>query len=268
MGRPQLVDKIDGLGGGEKGLAAVVMAAGRGTRMKSERAKALMPVAGKPMVYYPLEAVKRAGIIRRVVVIGHQAEKVRQAIGDGCEFALQEPQQGTGDALKRCRPIFSGFYGTLLSICADTPLIDPETIRKLVGHHRRTGAGATVISVELEDPGRYGRIIRDAEGRVVSIVEAQDADQEQKKVKEINAGLYCFEAPEIFDILERLKPHFVARTGQEELFVTDAIGELVRAGVRVEAIKADSEKVTFGINTPEELLRVEEILLQKSRGGK
>ncbi|HKJ04534.1 MAG TPA: NTP transferase domain-containing protein, partial [Geopsychrobacteraceae bacterium] len=167
-------------------LAAIVLAAGKGTRMKSSRAKVLHEIAGKPMLYYPLQAAQRAGFEQLQVVIGHQAEAVRTAVGqDGVGFVEQARQLGTGHALLCAADVMSDFSGTLLLLCGDVPLLRAETLQKMLEIHRNEQAAVTVLTAELENPVGYGRIIRDGE-TVLRIVEEKDAMADEALVCEIN----------------------------------------------------------------------------------
>lgn len=237
----------------EPSLTAVIMAAGKSTRMKSRLPKPLHPLCGKPLLSYILDACEEAGASRIVVVVGHEAERVQEAFGGRCEFALQEEQLGTGHALMVTQPLLNGYDGDLLVLPGDTPLIDGDTLRKLAEHHRRTSAVATLLSAALpHDAGMYGRVLRDETGKVLGVVEAKDATPAQMAVREINTSIYCFRAPALFDALRQIRPD----NAQGEYYLTDVIGLLTHAGQKVEAVVADDWQVTLGVNTRVELADV------------
>ncbi len=183
-------------------LAAVILAAGQGTRMKSVLPKVLHPVAGKPMLAH---VVGTAGALEAspiIPVVGHGAEEVRATMaGLGLHFVLQPEQLGTGHALLCAEGALNGFSGALLLLCGDVPLLQEKTLRALLEHHFRQAACVTILTAEMSDPAGYGRIIRGAEG-VERIVEEKDADESERQVREINTGIYLFRAPQVFGLLK------------------------------------------------------------------
>jgi len=234
-------------------LTAVIMAAGKSTRMKSRLPKPLHPLCGKPLLSYLLDACNAAGVSRTIVVVGHEAQRVQEAFQGQCDFALQAEQLGTGHAVMSAMPLLDGYTGDLLILPGDTPLIDGNTLRQLVDHHRNTGAVATLLSAVLpHDAGMYGRVLRAEDGRVVGIVEAKDATAQQLAIREINTSIYCFQAPVLFEALQQVRPD----NAQGEYYLTDVIALLTRAGTPVEAIIADDWQVTLGVNTRVELADV------------
>src|SRR5437763_3068894 len=199
-------------------LAAVVMAAGIGTRMKSATPKHLHPILGRRMVDWVVDAARDAGVERIVVVAAPQTSDLLE----GVEIAVQEQPLGTGDAVRCARGALEGFRGAVLVLNGDVPALRPETIRALVDTHRAARAAATVLSFEPADAGAYGRIVRDGEGRLARIVEAGDATAEELALSEVNSGIYVFRAEKLWPALERLQPH----NAQGELYVTDTVGFL------------------------------------------
>ena len=185
-------------------LTAVILAAGKGTRMKSKLPKVLHKVGGKPMVEHVLDAAEAAGCKDNVVVIGHGADRVREVIGSRARIALQAQQLGTGHAVLQAAEALKGFQGTVLILCGDTPLLEGAELRRFYEEHIKLGAAATVMTAEMEDPAGYGRILRDEAGEVAAIVEQKDATEEQRKIREINTGNYCMEAPLLFEVLKTL----------------------------------------------------------------
>lgn len=237
----------------EPSLTAVVMAAGKSTRMKSRLPKPLHLLCGKPLLSYILEACDAAGAKRILVVVGHEAERLQEAFSGRCEFALQDEQLGTGHAVMVTKPLLNDYDSDLLVLPGDTPLIDGDTLRKLVEHHRKTGAVATLLSAVLpHDAGLYGRVLRDQTGTVLGVVEAKDATPEQLATREINTSIYCFKVPALFDALNQIRPD----NAQGEYYLTDVIGLLTSRGQKVEAVIADDWQVTLGVNTRVELADV------------
>lgn len=241
-------------------FAAVILAAGQGTRMKSPLPKPLLPVAGRPMVHHVLEVVRALGAEPVVAVVGHQAEVVRAALPAWCRSALQAEQRGTGHALQCAQEQLAGFTGPLLVLYADTPLLRPETITGLLEEFGADGTAAALLSVILPDGGSYGRVVREGD-TVAAIVEAADCTPEQRAIREVNAGMYVFQAPAIFDILGQLR----GDNAKGELYLTDAVALLRRAGGTVRARLAAEPLEALGVNTPEELAAAEAVMAR--RGG-
>ena len=226
-------------------LAAVVMAAGIGTRMKSATPKHLHPLLGRRMVDWVIEAARGAGVERLVVVASPQTSDLL----DGAEVAVQQEPLGTGDAVRCARAALEGFEGDVLVLNGDVPALRPETIRELVETHRSTGAAATVLSFEPPDAGAYGRIVRDGDGRLAKIVEAGDASAEELALSEVNSGIYVFRSEKLWPALERLDAH----NAQGELYVTDTLGLLVADGDRCAVQRAADPLEAEGVNTRAEL---------------
>ena len=238
---------------------AVVLAAGKGTRIACDVPKALLPLCGQPLVSHVIEAARGAGVDRVLVVVGHAAEQVTQAVGPDCLCALQREQKGSAHALLSCAEALAGYRGTVLVLYCDVPLLGADLLRDLLRLHRETGAAATLLSVVLDDPAAYGRILRGPGGEVLGIVEAKDATPVQRAIREINVGVYCFEAPLVFEILKEVRPNNV----KGELYLTDAIGLLAQRGHRVAALTAGDTEAIAGVNTLEELAAVERAMLRR-----
>ena len=236
--------------------AALILAAGKGTRMRSVLAKVLHPLLGRPLLWYPLEACRQAGVERLVVVVGHQAEAVRRAAGaPDVAFALQAEQNGTGHAVLCAREALADYRGTALILCGDVPLIRPETLRRLVEAHRSAGALLTVLTMELPDPTGYGRIVRDGDGRLVRIVEEADASDEERSICEVNSGTYAVELPWLWAVLERLRPD----NRQAEIYLTDAVEAAVKEDRALALQVADPAEV-MGVNSRVHLARAAAVL--------
>lgn len=233
-------------------IHAIVLAAGKGTRMKSDLAKVLHPLAGRPLLAHVLESLQQLRPARTVVVVGHQAEDVaRLCRGDGVETVLQEEQLGTGHAVAQARSGLEGLAGRTLVLCGDVPLIRVTTLRRLVDETAESGAKGAVLSAVTEDASGYGRILRDDDGSVIGIVEEKDATDEQRAIREYNTGTYCFDNEVLWPALERLD----TENAQGEFYLTDVIAILVREGHRVEGVVCEDEREVQGINTVEDLAR-------------
>ena len=187
-----------------RNLAAVILAAGQGTRMKSELPKVLHPVVGMPMLSHVVQTAKALDAAPVVSVIGHAADLVRTSMeSENLDFALQAEQLGTGHALQCAEAALKDFAGDLLLLCGDVPLLRDTTLRTLLEHHRESSASITILTAQMTDPTGYGRIIRGPNG-VERIVEEKDASSEERRVDEINTGIYLFRAPEVFAFLRQL----------------------------------------------------------------
>jgi bifunctional UDP-N-acetylglucosamine pyrophosphorylase/glucosamine-1-phosphate N-acetyltransferase len=240
-------------------LAAVVMAGGIGTRMKSATPKHLHPLLGRRMVDWVVEAAREAGVERLVVVASPQTSDLLE----GVEVAVQEEPLGTGDAVRSARAALDGFDGDVLVLNGDVPALRPETIRALVETHRAAGAAATVLSFEPADAGAYGRVVRDGDGRLARIVEAADATPEELAVREVNSGIYAFRAEKLWPALERLDSH----NAQGELYVTDTLGLLVADGDSCAVLLAGDPLEAEGVNTRAELAAAAAVLRDRINLG-
>jgi bifunctional UDP-N-acetylglucosamine pyrophosphorylase / glucosamine-1-phosphate N-acetyltransferase len=229
---------------------AVILAAGKGTRMKSARPKVLHHVLGVPMLEHVLRTVGHVGAAPVTVVIGHQAEAVEAAFaGQGLVFVRQEPQLGTGHALQCAREAFAAApEQPLLVLNGDLPLLKPETLLRLLEVHRTSRAAATLLTVVLEEGGAYGRVLRGTDGQVRAIVEARDASEQERAVREVNAGIYAFDVPSLLGVLSGLQP----QNAQGEYYITDLVGLLRSTGRPVHAVQGDPVEA-LGVNTMQEL---------------
>jgi len=223
---------------------AIVLAAGKGTRMKSKLYKVLHPVCGKPMVQHVVDHVKSVGVQNVVTVVGHGAELVKTQLGENSEYALQADQLGTAHAVIQAAPVLKDKEGTTLVICGDTPLITPETIQALFEEHERLQAKATILTAHLEDSTGYGRIIRSNDGSVQKIVEHKDATPEELTVQEINTGTYCFDNKALFEALNEVNND----NSQGEYYLPDVIEILKEKNEVVAAYKTPNFDETLGVN--------------------
>ena len=238
-------------------LAVAVLAAGKGTRMKSALPKVLQPLAGATLVERVLASAGNLRPERRVLIVGHQATRVEQQLShiDGLEFVVQEPQNGTGHAVQQLLSPLQGFEGELLVLNGDVPLLRAETIDQLVARHRSSGADVTLLTARLEDPSGYGRVFATTDGLVSAIIEHRDCSEEQRCNNLTNAGIYCFNWSKLADVL----PTLSTDNDQGELYLTDTVGMLERA-MHVEV--DDSDEVN-GINNRRQLAQCEALLQQR-----
>ena len=239
-----------------KPVAGVILAAGKGTRMKSEMPKCLHEVCGAPMVKLVALALEQAGVERIVIVIGHGGELLQQEMGDRYEYAVQGEQLGTGHAAMMAADHFKDFDGSLVVACGDTPLLHVSTLIDLVQKQQMHDAQASLSYCELDDPTGYGRIILDREGQVVGIVEHKDATPEQREIKAINPALYCFDAKTLFRIL----PTLGNQNEQGEYYLTDVIGAIRDEGGTVIGDLAPDFDQFLGINNRWQLAEASQIM--------
>jgi len=242
-------------------VAAVILAAGKGTRMKSGLVKVLHPAAGRPMISWVVDAALAAGAAPTVLVVGHQAEEVRSAFSGaaGIRCAPQEEQLGTGHAVACAREELSGFSGTVLILCGDTPLLRGETLQGLAAFHRENGAALTVLTAVMDDPYGYGRVVRDTDGRVLRIVEQKDATPEERALCEINSGIYCMEADFLFANIDSLG----SDNAQGEFYLTDLVSIAVQQGRVCLARPTDDPDEIMGVNDRAQLAEASRILRRR-----
>lgn len=238
-----------------KKTIAILLAAGRGTRMKSDRPKVLHEILGRPMIEYALDAIRGAGVRETVVVAGYGADLLRKKL-DGVKIVVQKKLAGSGDAVITARKALGKHTGDILVVYGDTPLIRHETMRDLIAAHRRSGASATLLTVKLQDPRGYGRIVRGDQGEIVKIVEETEADLYQEVIEEINVGLCCFKAEDLFDALAALR----ADNKKGEYFLTDVIGILHSRKKAIASAEPHDPDEIIGVNTRKGLAEANRIL--------
>jgi bifunctional UDP-N-acetylglucosamine pyrophosphorylase/glucosamine-1-phosphate N-acetyltransferase len=240
-------------------LAAVILAAGQGTRMKSDLPKVLHRVAGKPMLAHVVDTAADLQALPIIAVVGHGAEEVRVTLRvQNLHFARQAEQLGTGHALLCAEEALASFAGDLLLLCGDVPLLQKKTLRALIDHHRHHAACVTVLTAAMDNPTGYGRIIRGAEG-VDRIVEEKDADESERLVREINTGIYLFRTPQVFALLKGVDN----RNAQGEYYLTDVVAAARQAGELVEALLIDDAEEAMGINDQVQLAEAGTIMRQR-----
>lgn len=236
--------------------AALVLAAGMGKRMNSDLAKVLHPMAGHPLLWHVLATLDDLGVARKVVVIGHQRERVLEAFAGRAdlEWAVQAEQRGTGHACMVAKPSLEGFSGTLLVVCGDTPLLTAATLHALLERHAASGASVTVLSMRLPDPKGYGRIVRTADGAGIErIVEEKDASEAERALDEVNSGIYAFRYCSLAGVLDGL----TAENAQGEYYLTDTVALLRARGEKAAVVCAGDHRELLGINTVDQLAEAE-----------
>jgi bifunctional UDP-N-acetylglucosamine pyrophosphorylase/glucosamine-1-phosphate N-acetyltransferase len=244
-------------------LHVVVLAAGKGTRMKSSRPKVLHDLAGRPLIEHVLATAEPLGASSTIIVVGHGAADVEQALAGrpNVQFVLQSPQLGTGHAVLQAESPLSGRRGTLLLLYGDVPLLQTATLDRLLERHRLTGAEATVLTTNLSDPSGYGRIVRDGDGRIARIVEERDASADERAIREINSGIYVFEIAPLFPALHRL----AADNAQGEYYLTDLVAAYRRDGRMFETLCLQDPTELRGVNSRIDLADLAAVLFARKR---
>lgn len=240
-----------------KKLKTVILAAGAGTRMKSDKAKVLHEVSGKPMLSHILDSAKEANSDEIAVIVGHKKEDVINILPEGTEYFIQVEQKGTGDALKQAQDFITE-DSTILVLNGDAPLVSPETIAKVFQKHNDNNNAVTVLTAELDNPTGYGRIITE-NGQIERIVEEKDANDLEKQIKEVNSGIYCFEGPIIKETLDEIKQN----NAQGEYYLTDAIEIIKDKGYSVGTFKLDDSDEIAAANSKRELAQIEKIFRKR-----
>lgn len=235
----------------------LILAAGEGTRMGSTRPKVLLPVLGKPMLVYVVEAMRGAGLARVVVVVGKGGAEVEETFrAREVEFVVQQTRLGTAHAVKEALPLLEGHRGDVVIAPGDAPLLGARTIRDLLREHRRMGSSVTIMTAATADAAGLGRVVRSADGAALKIVEELDATAEEKTIPEVNVGVYCISVP----LLAQAVPLIRKNDLKGEYYLTDVVEVLVREGVRVAVHRADPPPWPVGVNTPAQLALAEQAL--------
>jgi UDP-N-acetylglucosamine diphosphorylase/glucosamine-1-phosphate N-acetyltransferase len=245
---------------GKGKFATVIMAAGKGKRMKDPNLpKVMYKVNGKPMVHYVVDLARKVGSHSVIVIVGNKRELVmeylRGMFGNHVEFAVQEEQLGTGHAVLQTEKMLSDFEGEVLVLSGDVPILTERTINRLIDEHYKSQAIATVLTAKIDNPMGYGRIVRREDGAVDRIVEEKDATNQQRKINEINSGIYLFSRKNLFEALHHIK----ADNSQNEYYLTDVLGYFAKQGKRISAVVTEDFNETRGVNTPEQLAELEKI---------
>ena len=240
-------------------LVTIILAAGKGTRMKSAHPKVLHKVCGKEMVRHVLDAATAAGSKRNIVVVGFGADEVRGTLGSAAEVVVQEKQLGTGHAVLQAEPLLRSEKGTVMVLCGDTPLLTAGLLQKLCDEHEKANAKATVLTAIMPDATGYGRVIRTAAGDVEKIVEHKDATEVERAVREVNAGIYCFEKEALFSALAKVG----CDNAQGEYYLPDVLSILRGQGEKIWAVAAEDYEETLGVNSRIHLAQAEKILRRR-----
>lgn len=245
--------------------SALILAAGKGTRMNSKTPKVLCEVLEKPMLFWVLDALKKAKIKNIAIVLGNKAEEIKKYVTEKyiknnekskIFFAIQNRQNGTADAVKSAKIFLNQNLNKDILICnADSPLLDEETIVKSYNFHKKTDSAVTIISAEIENPKNFGRIVRDEENKIVKIVEEVDASLKEKEIKEINSGTYWFKVKDLLNVLEKIN----SKNNQNEFYLTDTIDILIKQKKKVNVHTPLNCNIVFGVNTKEDLLKINNI---------
>ena len=238
---------------------AVILAAGKGTRMKSELPKVLHKVAGKALVSYVIEACRDAGIQKPLLVVGHGSAAIRESVGDAVSYCEQSQQLGTGHALMCALPFIEDKKGMLLVMCGDAPLIEGSTLKNLCKYFYESGAVCTVLSADMKNPYGYGRIFRDGTGKVLGIIEEKDATPNQRKITEINTGTYCFDLAALRSVINELDTN----NAQGEYYLTQALELLIKRGYKVNALICQDSSAALGVNDRMQQAEAEKILRKR-----
>src|SRR5581483_8336561 len=223
---------------------AIILAGGKGKRMRSDLPKVLHPLDGKSMIQHAVDHVREAGVQGVIVVVGYGRDLVMAELADQVRFAVQEEQLGTGHAVQQALPLLAGARGPVVICYGDMPLLSPATVRRLVATQAQPGVAGAILTVVLDNPPDFGRVVRDAAGHVRKVVEVKDCSPAELALKEVNVGVYCFDAEALCWALPRLTND----NAQHEYYLTDVVEILARAGRRVETVQTDSLEETLGIN--------------------
>jgi len=240
----------------EKPLVCVILAAGQGTRMKSETPKVLHNLCGRPMIEHIVQTVEKLNPAHIYLVVGYKEELIRRHFGQSVRFVTQSEQLGTGHAVLQARNDLSGYEGDVLVLYGDVPLVGEQTLRKLVDKHRKSRATATLVTTKVSDSYGFGRIIRNRSGKISRIVEEKDATPAQRRIREINPGIYCFKSPVLMDTLQKVD----TSNEQQEYYLTDVVEILVKQRRKVETITTSDEVEIMQVNTRKQLAQVNRIM--------
>lgn len=237
-------------------MVSIILAAGEGTRMKSDLPKVLLKVGGRPMLGHVLETVLSLGINEIVVVTGYKSEMVREYVGPRAKTVLQEKPSGTADAVLRAKSKLEGYEGGIMVLYGDTPLLRKETLEKLLTRHSESGASCSLLTVILKDPTGYGRIVRSDKGSITRIVEEKDASIYEKVIEEINVGVYCFKSKDLFDSIDKI----CSEKKQGEYYLTDVIEILSKKNLKIESVSTDDQTEVLGVNSPQDMAFAQRII--------
>ena len=240
-------------------LRTIILAAGKGVRMKSDIPKVLHPVCAKPIIQYVFELVRALGARHIYMVLGHKSDAVKSVLEKDVTVVIQEKLLGTADAVKRTSGHFRNYQGDVLILCGDTPLLNKDTIKELLKHHKKAKAACTFLTANVVDPKGYGRVIRDARGAVAAIREDKDATLDEQEIKEINVGVYCFKGNDLFASLQEVK----INPKKKEYFLTDVVQILMEKNLTVTTVRTEDPQEGLGVNTRVDLAVAESVMRQR-----
>ncbi|MCP4725955.1 MAG: NTP transferase domain-containing protein [bacterium] len=240
----------------KKEVRAVILAAGKGTRMRSDLPKVMHRISGKPMISYVIDACKKADVDKIYLVVGYGSDIIREEFGSEYVYIDQEEQLGTGHALMQAANEFCGYDGDILVVNGDGPFINAFALKWLIEKHWNTGAEGTFLTALLENTPPFGRIVRNEVGTPEKIVEEKDASPEIRAIKEVNTGHYCFRADSVFSLLSKLEND----NAQGEYYLTDIMQLMSKSNMRIETVLESDPDIVFGINTMEELAEAERMM--------
>lgn len=242
-----------------KNIAVIILAAGKGERMKSDTAKVLHPLCGRPMLEYVFELAEDLKIKNPVMVLGHRHQEVRRSLPPGEKVVIQKRLAGTADAVRRAFSALKGFKGSVLVLYADIPLLRKDSIDKLLKYHIENNVDVTILAAQLDKPSGYGRILRDKYSSVCGIVEEKDADDFQKDIKEINTGIICFKSESLSEGLKYIRPN----NRKKEYYLTDIISILYKKGRLIDSLKISDSSEVLGINSRSELAKANALMQRR-----
>jgi len=232
------------MGGPMNDFTAVILAAGEGKRMKTKHSKVTHKILGKALIEWVYDAVTSAGIKENIIVVGHRADEVKKCMGEKTKYAVQEQQLGTGHAVMQVVPLLKNKGGNVIIMCGDMPLISTDTIKNAIKKHLDEKNAGTILTADFENPFGYGRIVKDSSGKVVKIIEEKDASEQEKRIKEVNSGLYCFNIELLIESLGKISNN----NKQSEYYLTDVIEILIKQGNKVDTYKVGNNYEIMGIN--------------------
>lgn len=242
----------------KKNITCIILAAGRGRRIKSSLPKVLHKISGKTMIEYVLALIRPFKFKPVILVTGYKGQQVAQ-FAKGTKVVNQKRLLGSGDAVMKTQGVLAKFKGDIVILYGDTPLIQQQTLKRIINQHKTTDAACTILTVKLKNPTGYGRVLRDDNDNIVGIVEEEEASLYDKVINEVNVGAYCFDANNLFRALKKVK----ANNKKKEYYLTDAITLLRKANLKIESLRTDNEEEALGINSREELSRAEKIVRDK-----
>jgi len=246
-----------------KNIATIILAAGKGTRMKSEHPKVIFPLAEKPMIRRVCQTAINSGSTKNVIVVGYKKDEVIKSLNTfaDLEFVEQNEQLGTGHAVICCKEIFEYFTGDIFILAGDVPLLKSDTLRLLLNIHKDQKASCTVLTAVLEDAGKYGRIIRDEKDNFRRIVEYKDATDQEREIREFNTGIYCFRANDLFSALDKIN----CNNNQREYYLTDTLEILLNEKKQISTVLLDDIKEASGVNSQRQLAELEDLFYEEVR---